>query len=154
MGMVLVYNRHIVIEDCRADRCGVFGIYAAKCGGGVLRGCTTKETNHGLDIRASRSMLLIDCTAQDCDQGLFFSMVEDSAMVNCRVSGTGQGYFMAAGSRNTLTGCVATACENGFNLQKEGHVLMSGCTVEACTVCGVRLDATPTAFTGNTLRDN
>ena len=31
---------------------------------------------------------------------------------------------------------------------------MSGCTVEACTVCGVRLDATPTAFTGNTLRDN
>ena len=76
MGMVLIYNRRVVIEDCRADRCGVFGIYVAKCGGGVLRGCTTKETNHGLDIRASRSMLLIDCTAQDCDQGLFFSMVE------------------------------------------------------------------------------
>ena len=154
MGMVLVYNRRVVIEDCRADRCGVFGIYVAKCGGGVLKGCTTRETNHGLDIRASRSLLLTDCTAQDCDQGLFFSMVEDSAMVNCRVSGTGQGYFMAAGSGNTLTGCVATACENGFNLQKEGHVLMSGCTAEACTVCGVRLDATPTAFTGTTLRDN
>ena len=154
MGMVLVYNRHITLEACRADRCGVFGIYAAKCNGGILTGCSAEETNHGLDIRASRAMLLRDCTAENCDQGLFFSMVEDSAMVDCRVSGTGQGYFMAAGSGNTMTGCVAVACENGFNLQKEGPVLMSGCMAEGCTVCGVRLDATPTAFTNNTLRDN
>ena len=31
---------------------------------------------------------------------------------------------------------------------------MTGCTVEGCTVCGARLDATPTAFIHNTLRDN
>ncbi|MGN1019631.1 MAG: right-handed parallel beta-helix repeat-containing protein [Aristaeellaceae bacterium] len=154
MGMVLTYNRHITLEGCRADRCGVFGIYVAKCDGGTLTGCSAEETNHGLDIRASRAMLLRDCTAVNCDQGLFFSMVEDSVMTDCRVTGTGQGYFMAAGSGNTLTGCVAAACENGFNLQKEGHVLMRGCTAEGCTVCGVRLDATPTAFVSNILRDN
>lgn len=154
MGMVLAYNRHITLKDCRADRCGVFGIYVAECASGVLKSCSARETNHGLDIRASQHMQLIDCVTADCDQGLFFSMVEDSAMVDCLVTGTGQGYFLAAGSGNTLTGCTATACENGFNLQKEGHVLMSGCTVQQCTVCGVRLDATPTAFVRNTLQDN
>ena len=70
------------------------------------------------------------------------------------MTGTGQGYFLAAGSGNTLKNCAAINCENGFNLQKEGHVLMHGCTAQGCTVCGVRLDATPAAFAGNTLRDN
>ncbi len=154
MGMVLAYNRHILLENCKADRCGVFGIYVAKCDGGVMRNCSSAETNHGLDIRASRHISLENCTATDCDQGLFFSLVHDSAMLDCSVTGTGQGYFMAGGSGNTLQNCVAADCENGFNLQKEGHVLMTGCTIERCTVCGVRLDATPVAFTHNVLSDN
>ncbi len=154
MGMVLVYNRHVTLERCRADRCGVFGIYVAKCGGGILDRCSAAETNHGLDIRASEHIVLRECSATDCDQGLFFSLIHDSAMVDCTVTGTGQGFFMAAGGGNTLLRCTAVACENGYNLQKEGHVLMTGCTAEACTVCGVRLDATPTAFVGNTLKDN
>ena len=154
MGMVLAYDRHIELTDCKADRCGVFGIYAAKCGGGELNRCSARETNHGLDIRASEHIVLRDCAAADCDQGLFFSLVHDSAMMDCAVTGTGQGYFMAGGGGNTLLNCKAIACENGFNLQKEGHVLMTGCTAEGCTVCGVRLDATPAAFAHNTLKDN
>ncbi len=154
MGMVLAYNGQVILTDCKADRCGVFGIYVAKCGGGTLTRCSARETNHGLDIRASRHIVLRDCSAADCDQGLFFSLVEDGAMIGCAVTGTGQGYFMAGGGGNTLTDCAAVQCENGFNLQKEGHVLMTGCTAEGCTVCGVRLDATPTVFVRNTLRDN
>lgn len=154
MGMVLAYNREILLENCRADRCGVFGIYAAKCDGGLLENCSAAETNHGLDIRASSHILLRNCSATNCDQGLFFSLMQDSAMVDCTVTGTGQGYFMAAGNGNILRSCAAVHCENGFNLQKEGHVLMTGCTVEGCTVCGVRLDATPTAFIHNILKDN
>lgn len=154
MGMVLAYNDHVLLENCRADRCGVFGIYVAKCGGGLMKGCTSDQTNHGLDVRACKNMLLSECAATNCDQGLFFSLVKDSAMVDCDVRGTGQGYFMAGGSGNILKNCVAVDCENGFNLQKEGHVVMTDCTVERCTVCGVRLDATPVAFVGNTLRDN
>ena len=154
MGMVLVYDEQVTLENCRADRCGVFGIYIAKCGGGTLENCSAERTNHGLDIRASEHITLLGCSAADCDQGLFFSMVRDSAMIGCTVSGTGQGYFMAAGSGNALMNCAADHCENGFNLQKEGHVLMTGCTVRGCTVCGVRLDATPTAFVDNLLEDN
>lgn len=154
MGMVLTFNRSILLENCKADRCGVFGIYVAKCDGGLLQNCSAAMTNHGLDLRASRNMVLRNCSATDCDQGLFFSLMQSSAMIDCRVTGTGQGYFMASGGANTLQGCAAIDCENGFNLQKEGHVLMTGCSAEGCTVCGVRLDATPAAFVGNTLRDN
>lgn len=154
MGMVLVYNDNVTVENCRADRCGVFGIYVAKCESGTLRACTSEETNHGLDIRACRNFTLIDCTARNCDQGLFFSHVDDSVMADCNVSGTGQGYFMAGGSRNTLWNCTATECENGFNLQKEKDVLMTGCLVEKSSVCGVRLDWTPTVFAGNHMKEN
>ena len=154
MGMVLAHNRYVLLENCQADRCGVFGIYVAKCAGGRLSGCSARETNHGLDVRGSEHILLENCTAADCEQGMFFSATGNSAMVNCTVTGTRQGYFMAVGSGNVLQNCTAIACENGFNLQKEGHVLMTGCRIEKCTTCGVRLDRTPTAFIHNTLTDN
>lgn len=154
MGMVLAYNDHVTIENCRADRCGVFGIYVAKCESGILRNCVSEETNHGLDIRACRNFALIDCSAVNCDQGLFFSCVEDSLMTGCSVTGTGQGYFMAGGNRNAIYDCTAIDCENGFNLQKEGDVLMANCSIRDCTVCGVRLDWTPTVFSGNYLSGN
>lgn len=154
MGTVLAYNRHITLEDCKADRCGVFGIYITKSSGGTMIRCSAAETNHGLDLRACSGFILRECSAADCDQGLFFSAMENSAMIDCTVTGTGQGFFMAGGKGNLLYGCTAIECENGFNLQKEGHVLMTSCTVEKCTVCGVRLDATPTAFIHNTLRGN
>ncbi|MDO5422209.1 MAG: right-handed parallel beta-helix repeat-containing protein [Eubacteriales bacterium] len=154
MGMVLAYNDWVTVEKCKADRCGVFGIYAAKCGGGVLRECTSAGTNHGMDLRASKNFALIDCEASDCDQGLFFSHMEDSVMEGCVVRRTGQGYFLAGGAGNALWDCTAEDCENGFNLQKEGETLMAGCMVTGCTVCGVRLDWTPTVFSGNRIAGN
>ena len=105
-------------------------------------------------MKSLKHILLKECSAENCDQGMFFSLVRDSAMTDCTVTGTGQGYFMAGGSGNVLLNCRAIACENGYNLQKEGHVLMTACSAEECTVCGVRLDATPTAFVHNMLRDN
>lgn len=154
MGMILAYNDHVAMENCCADRCGVFGIYVAKCAGGTLRSCGSEATNHGIDIRACKNFALIDCTAAACDQGLFFSHVDDSVMNGCTVNETGQGYFMAGGSRNVLWNCSAIDCENGFNLQKEGDVLMTSCTASGCTVCGVRLDWTPTTFVGNEVKGN
>ena len=147
MGMILAYVDEVTLERCRADRCGVFGIYVAKCSGGVITDCVAEETNHGIDVRATGSMLLDGCRADRCDQGLFFSMVHDSVMRGCTVTQTGQGYFMAAGSGNLLEECAAIGCENGYNLQKEDSVTMRGCLAQECTVCGVRLDASPTVFT-------
>lgn len=154
MGMELVYNDWIDIENCKADRCGVFGIYAAKCGGGALICCTAEQTNHGLDVRACKHIALLNCAAVNCEQGLFFSKVEGSAMMDCIVTGTGQGYFMAGGEGNLMLNCAAVACENGFRLEKEDGVLMTGCTAERCTVCGARLFASPVSFIHNTLREN
>lgn len=154
MGMELVYNEEVQLTDCRADRCGVFGLYVAKTNRATILRCSAAETNHGLDIRASSRVLLEACTASDCDQGLFFSHVENSMMRGCLVAGAGQGYFLAGGSGNVLMNCRALHCENGYNLQKEGAVWMTGCLAEGCTVCGVRLDETPTVFTDNELIGN
>ncbi len=154
MGMVLVYNDEVELRRCKADRCGVFGIYVAKCGGGLLEECSAEGTNHGLDIRASDHIKLLRCEARACDQGLFFAHVNDSVMADCSVTDTGQGYFTAGGLQNLFINCRAVNCENGFNLQKEHDAVMVGCTAENCTVCGVRLDWTPTAFIHNRLGNN
>lgn len=154
MGMILVYNDHVLIERSKADQCGVFGIYVAKCGSGTLRDCSTDGTNHGMDIRACQRIMLERCVATNCDQGLFFSFVNNSMMVDCLVENTGQGYFSAGGRNNVFLRCSVIACENGFNLQKEGPCIVAECTIEECTVCGVRLDWTPTSFLNNTIRKN
>ena len=154
MGMVLAWNEKVTVENCRADRCGLFGIYVAKCSSGEIARCSAEGTNHGIDVRADRNITLKNCSANACEQGLFFSAVTDSAMVDCTVTETRQGYFLAAGSGNILTGCMASGCENGFHLETETGVLMTSCTAEACTVCGVRLDRTPLTFAHNTLRKN
>ena len=154
MGIILAYNERITVENCRADRCGVFGIYVAKCDGGIIAGCSAESTNHAIDIRADRNILLENCTAESCEQGMFFSSVKESVMKNCTVQDTRQGFFMAAGSGNTMTGCLATGCENGYHLQKEEKVLINQCTAEKCTVCGIRLYSTPAAVIHNTLRNN
>ena len=154
IGVSLVHNDHVTLENCRADRCGIFGLYVSFCEGGTMTDCVSTETNHGFDVRGCRNMVLENCAAIRCEQGLFFSKVYDSAMIRCVADGTGQGYFMAAGGGNALVGCSVIGCENGVKLQGEGSTLVCGCLIEGCTVCGVRLDGTPVTFTGNTLRAN
>lgn len=154
MGMVLAYNGNVTVENSRADRCGVFGIYVCKSQNGRVVGCSADATNHGIDIRACSNFLLKDCHATNCDQGLFFSHNTDSAMVDCSVTSTGQGFFTAGGSGSAFINCTAEMCENGFNIQKDGRTLMTGCTARGCTVCGVRLDGTPAEFVGNSLENN
>ena len=154
IGIVLAYNRHVTVEDSRADRCGVFGIYVAKCDSGDITRCSAEGTNHGIDIRADRNITLRDCTALHCEQGLFFSAVQDSHMIDCTVRDTRQGYFMAAGSGNGMTGCTSSGCENGIHLETEGETQITACTVEKCTVCGIRADRTHLVMTQCTLRNN
>ena len=154
MGMVLVHNKRVTVENSSADRCGVFGIYVAKCDGGEITGCSSRGTNHGIDIRADRNIVLRNCTADACEQGLFFSCVTDSMMLDCTVRDTRQGVFLAAGEGNILQNCLVTGCENGIHAEKETNALITACTVEKCTVCGVRADRTAMILDGNTLKDN
>ena len=154
MGMELAYNGRVTVRGCRADRCGIFGVYACKGTDVLMQDCTVEETNHGLDVRACSRVSLIGCTALNCDQGLFFSKVDDGSMVDCTVQNTGQGIFTAGGHRNLFSGCRVSGCENGMNIQKDSEARIIGCEITGCTVCGVRLDRSPTVFVGNTLRDN
>ena len=147
-------NCKIILADpaWRTSSCGMWcgGIYRMTVRGCAFTGCGISLAGPPLSERSADLPKLTGLfeVGEDID---YFTT---HTIENCTVTGTGQGYFMAAGSGNALLNCTASACENGFNLQKEGHVLMTGCTAEACTVCGVRLDATPTAFFGNTLKDN
>ena len=154
MGMELAFCGKITLRDCRADRCGIFGIYAAKSTDVLEVDCTVEGTNHGLDTRACDRVTLLRCVARNCDQGLFFSKVNYGSMIDCTVADTGQGIFTAGGYRNLFSGCHVSGCENGFNIQKDTDARIIGSEITGCTVCGVRLDRSPTVFTGNTVRDN
>ena len=154
MGMEIVYCQRVHVENCRADRCGIFGIYLAKCGQGLVKECTVAGTNHGIDIRACENVTLLRCAADQCEQGLFFSKVNYSAMIDCTVTETGQGIFTAGGYGNLFCGCRVSCCENGFNIQKDTEARLIDNEIMGCTVCGVRLDRSPTVFSGNTVREN
>lgn len=154
MGMEIVYCDHVRVENSKADECGVFGIYFAKLQSGEMVDCTSRGTNHGLDIRASENITLLRCSADWCDQGLFFSHVDNGLMMDCTVTSTGQGYFFAGGNHCQVYRCQAIDCENGMNIQKENDVLVSDCILRSCTICAARLDGSPTVFVNNLLEDN
>lgn len=154
MGLIVAYCNDVTVEGVRADRCGVFGTYFAYVDGAVMRNTSADQTNHALDFRASRELLLEQCAATDCDQGIFFSYVDNSRMVDCQVTGTGQGYFLAAGNHNTVTRCVASDCENGMNVQKENDMLVMNCAFTGNTVCALRLDVSPTIAVDNRFEGN
>ena len=154
MGLELVYIDRVTVRNSRADRCGIFGMYVAKCGGGLVADCGVMGTNHGIDIRACTNVTLLRCTADQCDQGLFFSKVKYGSMIDCSVSDTGQGIFTAGGYGNVFCRCFVTGCENGFNIQKDPEARLMDNEVTECTVCGVRLDGSSTVFSGNTVKNN
>ena len=154
IGITLAYCENIRIVNCKADRCGIFGIYSAYSEQCQLDRCTVETANHGIDLRASRTITVNSCKATNCDQGIFFSFVEDSIADRCTVTGTGQGYFFAGGARNGVVNCEATACENGLHAQKEGDLLVNGCVFNENTVCAVRMDGSRVTFVDNTVRSN
>lgn len=154
MGLIVAYCDDVTVTGVTADGCGVFGSYFAYVNGAVMTDTTTTQTNHGLDFRASRQLLLQNCRAIDCDQGIFFSYVDDSRVIDCEVTGTGQGYFFAAGNHNTVLGCKAIDCENGMNVQKENDMLVINCTLTGNSVCALRLDASPSVAVNNSFLDN
>ena len=154
MGMQIIYCDDVQVLRCKADDCGVFGIYLAKLGGGAVRESGGEGTNHAIDIRASQNIIVADCYANACDQGIFLSGVQCGLVQDCVVTDTGQGYFLAAGAHCQIDRCVAENCENGMNIQKEHDVLITRCTLTGNTICAARLDGSPTVFVDNTLRDN
>lgn len=51
IGLTLAYCENIRVENCKADRCGIFGIYCAYSAHSLLNGCQVDASNHGIDLR-------------------------------------------------------------------------------------------------------
>lgn len=154
IGIQVMYADKVTVRSCRADRCGIFGIYLAKCGRGLIADSVAQQTNHGFDVRDCTDACLLRCNAVKCDQGLFFSFADRCMMVDCTVTETGQGIFTARGHNNLFYRCHVTDCENGLNIQKDADAVIRGCEVKGCTVCGIRLDASPSECSGCLIQDN
>ena len=154
MGVMLLHNDTVEIRDSRADFCGIFGFYVAKCNRVLLRNCQSQGTNHGLDVRACGQATYDHCAAWDCDQGLFFSLVDDGLMVDCSVRETGQGIFSASGNRNVFLRCQVDHCETGIHFEKEQNAMITDCAIRACTVVGIRLERSVTAVVENDFVEN
>ena len=154
MGMEIVYCQNVKVNRSKADQCGVFGIYLAKNGSGDVISSSCEGTNHGIDIRASKDISVVECSINACDQGIFFSKVDCGLVKDCVVTATGQGYFFAGGNHSQIDHCRAIDCENGFNIQKENDMLITRCTLRGNTICAARLDGSPTVFFNNLLEDN
>lgn len=154
MGLIVAYCSDVSVQRVTADRCGVFGTYFAYVDGAEMVDTSAANTNHALDFRACKNLLLKGCRAIDCDQGIFFSYVDDSRIQNCEATGTGQGFFFAAGNHNTVSQCRADNCENGMNVQKENDMLILNSTFTGNTVCALRLDVSPSIVVDNAFSNN
>lgn len=87
----MAYCSDVSVQRVTADRCGVFGTYFAYVDGAEMVDTSAANTNHALDFRACKNLLLKGCRAIDCDQGIFFSYVDDSRIQNCEATAPARG---------------------------------------------------------------
>ena len=154
MGLQLMHNQRVEVKNTQADRCGIFGVYVAKCGKVLLDHCASSFTNHGLDIRACQQVEMLNCQAWSCDQGLFFSQVDDGVMADCQTWDTAQGIFAAGGNHDVFLRCNVDRCETGIHFEKEQNAVIMNCRIGGCSVVGIRLERSVAAVLDNDFVDN
>ena len=138
MGIELAYCDGARIENVVADRGGIFSIYLAYSDDAVLKDILCRESNHGIDIRASRGVALLNSRTVDCEQGIFLSFATDCIVDSCSVTGGGNGLFIASGARNQLSGNTVEASSNGIYCQWERDALVCGNTFLHNSAAGLR----------------
>lgn len=138
MGIELAYCDGARIENVVADRGGIFSIYLAYSDDAVLKDILCRESNHGIDIRASRGVALLNSRTVDCEQGIFLSFATDCIVDSCSVTGSGNGFFIASGARNQLSGNTIEANSNGIYCQWERDVLVCDNTFLYNSAAGLR----------------
>ena len=139
MGLEIVHSQNVVLENVTADRCGVFGTYVAFAEGGRFTNVAVRDTNHGMDTRASSDIIVENCLVLDCEQGIFFSLCTDCVMRDCIVRSCGFGCFAAVGSGLSISNCVFANNADGIYLQNEGMTTIAGCVITGSTVVGLRV---------------
>lgn len=155
MGMIIVNCGDVEIRNARADFCGLFGVYLAKVyGGGLLDNVTTEGTNHGLDIRACKNVVVQNCHVVNCDQGIFFSMSDDCIVQNCAVEGGAGGFFFAVGHNNHVINCTVHGAQNGARCEKETAVYFINNRMWDNSLAAIRFDRAQGVLIGNEFTNN
>lgn len=150
MGMIIVSCGDVEIRNTRADFCGLFGVYVAKVyGGGLVDNVTTEGTNHGIDIRACRNIVVQNCHVVNCDQGIFFSMSDDCIVQNCHVEGGSGGYFFATGHNNHVINCTVHGAQNGVRCEKETDIYFINNRMWDNSLAAIRFDRAQGVLIGN-----
>ena len=154
MGLEIVHSKNVVLDHVTADRCGIFGTYVAFAEGGEIRNVTVRQTNHGIDTRASSGMAVKNCTAEDCEQGIFFSLCTGSVMLDCDIQNCGFGCFTAAGKGLRIADCRFDGNADGIYLQNEKSATISDCSIAGSTVVGLRVLKSGGTCERTILKDN
>jgi parallel beta-helix repeat protein len=154
MGLELAYCDGAKIENVIADRDGIFGVYLAYSDDAVLKDIVCRESNHGIDIRASRGVAVLNSRTVGCEQGIFLSFATDCVVDSCSVTGGGNGFFVASGARNQLSGNTIEASSNGIYCQGERDVLVCGNTFLHNSTAGLRFLRSSGQILANSLLEN
>ncbi len=154
MGVQIVHCEDVTINNTRADRCGVFGVYLAYTKGAVVERVVSSRSNHAIDLRSVHGATVTDCQTVDCEQGIFLSWAYDSAVTGCQMIGCGNGFFIASGERNALLRSLARGNENGVYLQGEHDMLLCENEIAENTVAGVRVLRSSAQVVSNVFHDD
>lgn len=154
MGVQIVHSSDVILRNCVADRCGVFGIYLAYIDGGRLENISCRQSNHAIDLRDVQSLVVTGCETVDSEQGIFLSWAFDTIVEKCAVTNCGFGYFAAVGEGNVLTDCVFTGNETGVYLQNEADALVWDNDITGSGAAGVRVLKSPCHLLDNRIHDN
>ena len=154
MGLQLIHCGNVRVERVTADRCGIFGIYLAKDSGGTVKNVVCRESNHGIDLRADKNMIVNGCETSNCEQGVFLSHSSDCIVDDCRIQNCGNGFFIAGGTGNQLSESFVEGNDNGVYVQGEKNMLVCGNEITGNTVAGVRFLRSNGQVADNNIHDN
>ena len=154
IGIQLAYCRDIEIDNCRASKNGIFGIYIMKCDDCVLTDTRADSCSHGIDVRDARRVWIADCITDGCGQGTFLSWGDDCLVQRCEILDNGTGFFSASGNNNHVDDCRIEGNELGLYIQHEPIFTLTNTQVNKNTACGLRVTDCGLISVGNTFRKN
>ena len=154
IGVALIHCNKAQVTGVTADRCGIFGAYLAYNSHSSVRDTISRESNHGIDIRAAKNVTVTSCHVSNCEQGVFLSFATDSIVDNSRFSNCGNGFFIAAGEQNQLSSNLVEGNSNGAYIQGERDILISGNAFSGNTVAGLRFLRSGGQVIGNDFHNN
>lgn len=154
IGIQLAYCQGVKVDGCSASDSGIFGVYSMKSSDCIIQNTRTDRCTHGIDIRDSDRVMVLDCVSNGCGQGTFLSWGRNCLVQGCEMAGNGVGFFSASGAYNHVDACRIHGNELGSYLQKETLLTITASQIADNSVCGLRAMKSGIFNIGNTFSGN